>query len=326
VNRSLLSSIGLLLCVAATGCTTEIGEDSSNVTGEEPQGELRLMVTVDWEGSDLADHNLAAMTALRERFPQVPLVHFLNAAYLTKPEVDSEDVRARIDGVLRPHDELGLHIHAWKRLFEAAGVSFRDSPTFWGGTVPSYSCSYDCGNDVPISEYDRAELEQVIQFSLATLEGAGYGRAVSFRAGGWMAAPNVREALVAQGLTIDSSAVPAYFLEDEIGDAPLHHWVEVLWDGTDATSQPYELDGLTEIPDNGALADYVTADEMFQVYVDAKQRWTDQPDQDIVVNIGFHQETAETYLPRVEEALDRMLNDAAEADVPLRPTTMSTGS
>ncbi|MBW2457470.1 MAG: hypothetical protein JRI68_23385, partial [Deltaproteobacteria bacterium] len=157
------------------------------------------------------------------------------------------------------------------------------------------------------------------------LDEAGYGRAVSFRAGGWMAAPNVREALVAQGLTVDSSAVPAHFLADEIGDAPLHHWVEVLWAGTEATSQPYELDGLLEIPDNGALADYVTADEMFQVYADAKQRWVEQPDQDMLVNIGFHQETADKYLPRVEEALDRMLSDATEAGVPLRPTTMSTG-
>jgi hypothetical protein len=280
-------------------------------------------VTVDWEGDDLADDNLAAMNELRERFPQVPLVQFLNAAYFTKPDVDTEDVRARIASVLREHDELGLHIHGWKRLFEAAGVTFRDSPTFWGGSVPSYSCSYDCGHEVPISEYDRVELEQVIQHSLDTLDAAGFGRAVSFRAGGWMATPNVREALVAQGLSTDSSAVPAVFLADELSGLPLLHWVEVLWEGTDAASQPYELDGLTEVPDNGALADYVTADEMFQVYADAKDRWLEQPDQTIVVNIGFHEETADKYLPRVEEALERMLTDAADSGVPLRPTVMS---
>jgi hypothetical protein len=87
--------------------------------------------------------------------------------------------------------------------------------------------------------------------------------------------------------------------------------------------QPYALDGLTEIPDNGALADYVTGDEMVEVYLDAKRRLAENPDENVLVNIGFHQETAAEYLPRIEDALARILADAEANDVPLRPTTMS---
>jgi hypothetical protein len=322
MTRLLHSSFGLALCLAMTACGDDTGQGSSNVVDDGPQGQLHLMVTVDWEGRELADDDLEAMRAMRERFEQVPLVHFLNAAYFTKPDADAEDVRQRTASVLRDGDELGLHIHGWLRLFEAAGVAFRNEPTFWGGAVSSYQCSYDCGQGVAISAYEREELQQVIRFSVETLDSYGFGRAVSFRAGGWMAPQHVREAVAAEGLTVDSSAVAAYFLEDEIGDAPLYEWVAELWAGIDATSQPYPLDGLTEIPDNGALADYVTANEMFAVYLDAKQRLADAPEQDVVVNIGFHQETARDYLYRVEDALERMLADAHENDVPLQPTTM----
>jgi hypothetical protein len=311
--------------MATSACSADLGQEVSNVD-EDGRGEVLLMVTVDWEGDDLADDNLDAMAAMRDRFELVPLVHFLNAAYFTKPGANAEDVQRRTARVLRDHDELGLHIHGWKSLFEASGVEFRNSPTFWGGTVPSYRCSYDCGHDVPISEYAVDELRSVIQLSIDELGAAGFGRAMSFRAGGWMAAPNVREALAAEGLRVDSSAVAAYFLEDEIGDTDLYRWVDALWGGTDSTSQPYPLDGLTEVPDNGALADYVTADEMYSVYLDAKELLAAEPTEDVVVNIGFHQETAARYLHRVEAALALMFEDAEANDVPLRPTTMSLGS
>jgi hypothetical protein len=325
VDRTWIVGIVVGLGLAATACGDAPTQEVANIVDAPavPQGELRLMVTVDWEGRDLSDDNLEAMRSLRDRFDTVPLVQFLNAAYFTKPGADQADVSGRMNSVLRDHDEVGLHIHAWKRLFEASGVTFRNSPTFWGTSVPSYSCSHDCGHEVPISAYTTDELREVIRFSVDTLDGQGFGRPVSFRAGGWMAAQNVREALAAEGFDNDSSAVPALFLEGEIGHLPLHDWVEELWRGTDATSQPYALDGLTEIPDNGALADYVTGDEMYAVYLDAKRRLEENPDENVLVNIGFHQETAAEYLPRIEDALERILADVEQSDVPLRLTTMS---
>jgi hypothetical protein len=285
------------------------------------------VVTVDWEGRVLSEDNIAAMEAFNARFPDVKLVQFLNAAYFTKPDANADDVRARIARALDDDDELGLHIHGWKRLFEAAGVTFRPTPTFWGTDQLTNDCNYDCGHEVPISAYDTEELQQVMRFSVETLDAAGFGRAVSFRAGGWMAAPNVQDALAAEGFVTENSAVPAEFLASEIGDLPLLDWVADLWNGMSSTSQPYVLEtasgDLVEVPDNGALADYMLADEMTRVYDDCKRAWRDDEQSTVVLSIGFHQETAAKFLPRVEDALDAIFADANDDGVPIKPTTAS---
>lgn len=330
------SSSSLLLAAALTmlgvsGCASE----SSPTTGDEQhdteEGRLFLLVTVDWEGRDLTDDNLGAMERLRARFPEVKLVQFLNAAYFTKEGADAADVRARIGRTLLPGDELGLHIHGWKSLFEASGVTFRDAPTFWDPAGRVTDCFADCGHEVPISAYATDDLRTVIRFSVDTLEAAGLGRATSFRAGGWMAAPHVRDALVAEGFVTENSAVPADFLASEIGHLPLHGWVADLWPGTTSTSQPERLETtptegdehghILEIPDNGALADYMTADEMIAVYDDVKALRAADPEHDVVLSIGFHQETAARYLPRVEAALEHILADAEAEGLPLRSAT-----
>ncbi|MEO6574438.1 MAG: hypothetical protein ABIP89_11400, partial [Polyangiaceae bacterium] len=172
-------------------------------------GEIHLVVTVDWEGRDLTTGNLDAMESLRARFPNLKITQFVNAAYFTKPGANAVDIQAKMERALRPADERGLHIHGWKRLFQAAGVTFRATPTFWGGTNQlSNDCAFDCGHEVPISAYTTSELRKVVKFSLDTLEANGFGRAKSFRAGGWIAKPNVRDALAAEGIRFENSAVP----------------------------------------------------------------------------------------------------------------------
>jgi len=301
-------------------------EPSHVVQDESERGSLLLVVTVDWEGRDLTEQNLAAMEGLRVRFPELRLSHFLNAAYFTKSGAKQDEVGKQIARAVLPEDERGLHIHGWKQLFEAAGVEFRDRPTFWDADGIVTGCaSSDCGHEVPISAYEVSELRQVIRFSVDTLDERGFGRATSFRAGGWMANDNVTEALVLEGFTTENSAVPAKMLASEIGHLPLHAWVEELWAGTESTSQPFwlatESGELVEVPDNGALADYMRAEEMFEVYQACAEVWRDDPRRDVVVSIGFHQETAAKFLPRVEDALEMILTDAKKASVPVRIVT-----
>jgi hypothetical protein len=318
ILAALALSAGGLLAACAT-------EPSVAEQHEDDRGSILVTVTVDWEGRDLSEANLAAMEQLRSRFPDVPLVHYLNAAYFTKPDVDEELVRAQIGRPLRERDELGLHLHGWKRLFEAADVPFRASPTFWDPNGVVTDCAFDCGHEVPISAYSHEELERVIAFSLAKLDEHGLGRAVSFRAGGWMAEDNVRRALVAQGIETDSSAVPTQFLQSELGTLPLYGWLDALWAGTTSRSQPHEIETesglLFEIPDNGALADYVLGDEMVAVFDAARSTLEASPSADVVVSIGFHQETAAKYLPRLEQALDTIVRRARDEALPIRFVT-----
>ncbi|MBK6519958.1 MAG: hypothetical protein IPM79_33800 [Polyangiaceae bacterium] len=315
----------LLLALGAWACSNPKPPPQVEQNDEE-RGRILIVVTVDWEGRDLTDANIGAMEELRARRPDVPLVQYLNAAYFTKPDADPAATRQQISRALSGDDELGLHIHGWERLFEAAGVTFRASPTFWDPSgVVSQGCSFDCGHEVPISAYTEAELDKVIGFSLETLEANGLGRAVSFRAGGWMAKANVRDALVGRGFLTDGSAVPSAHLASEIGDLPLWTWVDELWKGTDASSQPFQLatahGPLLEIPDNGALADYMTAQEMVEVFQQARDRYDESPREDVVVSIGFHQETAAKYLSRVDAALDAIVKESETEGVPIRFVT-----
>ena len=330
---NILSALALLvLPLVACGAEGDSGASrTGDVQAETSEDDLsrrsgvQIVVSVDWEGSDLAAENLRAMSDFRAAMPGVRIVQFLNAAYFTKPGADSAKVKSQIRSTLLPNDELGLHIHGWKRLFEASGVTFRATPNFWGTSQLSNDCAFDCGHEVPISAYDEPELEKVVSFSLTTLQQNGFGRAKSFRAGGWMAKENVRQALVVNGIVWDSSAVPQPFLAGELQGLPVLSWLGELWSNTSAASQPYKISTpagiLNEVPDNGALADYMTSDEMLGVFQQAKARYLQNRSQVQVVSIGFHQETAARYLPRVQDALTRILVIAKAEKIPVSTVT-----
>ena len=325
----LLSLAALLgLSVHCQACASSSGDAGTSDEDElRRKAKLQLVVTVDWEGRDLREENLRAMEALRTRFPQVKIIHFLNAGYYEKPNAIPADVTARINRVLRPGDEKGLHIHGWKRLFEASDVTFRGSPTFWGTTIDpkSRECLDDCGHEVPISLYTSAELRHVVKFSLDTLESNGFGRAKSFRCGGWIAKQPVRDAIAAEGLVYEHSEVPVTFLQPKLGKLPLFTWLSEVWPDATPLSQPHLLPTsttpLTEIPDNGALSDYVVAQQMIDVFEQNKAEFLKTRTQSRVVSIGFHQETAATFLPQLTQALDRIVAEVAEEKLPFESAT-----
>ena len=319
-----ISALGAL-AAGATGCAAESNDTASGDADYTNKGKIQLLVTVDWEGRDLRDDNLQAMKDLHARFPQVKVVNFLNAAYFTKEGADAEGTKAKIESALGANDERGLHIHGWKSLFEAAGVTFINGPSFWGTPLTPDQCLYDCGHEVPISLYSTEDLRKVVRFSLDKLEAEGFGRAKSFRCGGWMAKDNVREAVAAEGLRYEESAVPTDFLRPKLSSYPVQGWLDELWAGTTQTTQPYEMStaagSLVEVPDNGALADYVSPDQMFGTYAANKAAWQANPASTQVVSIGFHEETASMYLPQLEKALARIYDDAEANRVPLESVT-----
>jgi len=320
-----------LLATAAPGCAADddaaaASEDDLTRRG----GKLQLVVTVDWEGRDLREDNIRAMENLHARFPDVKIVHFLNAAYYTKDLADPVDITKRINRAILPGDEKALHIHGWKRLFEAAGATFVASPTFWGTSLDARGreCMADCGHEVPISLYSTAELRKVVKFSLDTLEANGFGRAKSFRCGGWMAKPSVRDAIAAEGLKYEHSAVPTVFLQPKLAAYPVYDWLSELWQGTTSTSQPYRLPAaegasLVEVPDNGALADYVNAAQMMEVFRANKAEYLRDRRRNVIVSVGFHEETAAAYLPQLEAAIAQMYEEAKLEGLPFESITSS---
>ena len=261
-------------------------------------------VSVDWEGREVSEENIKSMESFRQKFPHVPLLHFLNAAYFTKEGADAEQTKSQIRRVINKDDELGLHIHAWKSLVKAAGVEYRSSPS-WSRRGEE-NCEGECGHGVPLWAYKEKELRKIISFSLDVLEGAGFGRAQSFRSGGWMSSRKVLKALTAEGIKLDASAVPREFLASS--QPVITRWVDEIWPGVNKISQPYlvrtEEGEITEFPNNGCLADYMTGRMMLSVFKDNIRLWSLDKDKDIFVSIGFHHETASYYLPQLERALE----------------------
>merc|ERR1711920_939633 len=246
---------------------------------------VHVVVSVDWEGSGFDAEDLAAFRQFRDDFPNVPLTHFLNAAYFTRlaPDdvVGAVSASDTIRTVLRDGDEIGLHVHADNHLLYAAGVAPKKFPSW--NHLPDMT-----GHSVPLSAFSEEEVQRIVAFSCRTLTQQGFDRPKAFRAGGWHAGSSVLNALAAEGFAVDSSEVPHDFLPRNFGE------VQDLWPNATRVSQPYRLKGgLVEVPDNGCLADYVSSDEMVDNFKAVVQSDCGKP---VVLSLGFHQETAAKFL------------------------------
>lgn len=286
------------------------------------QGKVRIVVSVDWEGDDLETQNLQAMKDFRRDYPEIPLQQFLNAAYYTKDKADQTQTTQLIKAVLLPKDEHGLHIHAWKNLVESSGVKFRTSPSFVMDGFMIADCATDCGQEIALTGYTNDELRKIIAHSVEILKREGFNHPKSFRAGGWQADDNVLDALAAEGFTLDSSATFADFLLPEWGKYNLHKMVKNLWEETKPTSQPYIYKTLAgrkilELPNNSCLSDYMTGSDMLKVFQSNAQFLQKNPKKNVYLSIGFHQETAAEYLPRLREAIKLIRSYSKRNKIPI---------
>lgn len=313
--RALFSlSIASLLALAAASTSTS--------TPAYSQGKIRVVVSVDWEGDDLIESNLVSIRDFRQDYPTIPMQHFLNAAYFTKAGANPSQTSALMHSVLLPIDEEGLHIHAWRSLVQASGVTFRTGPSFVAEAVDLRNCLADCGNDVMLTAYSESELRKIIKFSLDTLEKQGFDRARSFRAGGWIANRKVLRALAAEGITLDSSATYSEYLKEQWGNYNLYPIVGRLWPSIQPTSQPFVValtsdTSILELPNNGNLADYMTGDQMFKAFLKNVELLKVNSGRDVYLSIGFHQETAATYLPHLRSGIDQIRAYAEQNLIPI---------
>ncbi|MEQ8765716.1 MAG: hypothetical protein RL885_17460 [Planctomycetota bacterium] len=275
-----------------------------------PEGKLIVTVSVDWEGRSVDDENVSAMVRLRERFPKVPYTQFLNAGYYTHEDAEAEQIDQRIRKTMLDADEIGLHIHCWKSLIEASGVTYRDRPTFWGRPAVSRR-GREPGHEVELDAYELDEIGKVVRFSKTKLKERGFELSQSFRCPGWCASEKILHAVRAEGFRIDSSATDATWHQEELDGLPIHGRIRELWPKITPLSQPYEIEtpagAILEMPDTGALADYVTGEEMIAHLESCLESLPE--DEVRFAHIGFHHETAARYGPRLEECLTKLAGD-----------------
>ncbi|MEK7484164.1 MAG: hypothetical protein AABZ60_07520 [Planctomycetota bacterium] len=273
---------------------------------EKTLGKVIVTISVDWEGRSLSGNNLNAMVGFRKRFKTIPLTHFFNAAYFTRQSSPAL-LLPRIKRTMEAQDEIGLHIHCWRSLVLGSGVSFLREPTFWGPLYELTEFQGDLGHEVELDAYELQDIRKIVQNSTKIIQSLGFQVSSSFRCGGWLASPKVLEAIRAEGFLIDSSATDRRWHQDEISEYLIYERMGELWKEVTAETQPFFIEtkagSVLEMPDTGALADYITAEEMNQHLAEALKQVT--PDTRRFVHLGFHQETAEEYLPRLITTLEQ---------------------
>lgn len=316
-----LAVVGLGLCLA--GCSSSAKRDGSGSGADggtpagagEARGHILVAVTVDWEGAYLSDDGLDTLDAMRGKLPGVPLTHFVSAAYFTRAPA-AGDAASELKGAAKSGDEVAVHVHAWQSLAKAAGVKPRLTPSFLsGGDKLLEFEGGDVGFDSDLDNYSVKDLRAMIATSRKLLVEAGLTPSTSFRAGGYLGTAKVLEAARAEGHLVDSSAVDHRQIDDAEG-SKLPQRLKEVWPTIETGSQPYAIKtgagDILEIPIAG-FAEDVTAAEVEGLLHDAHARLTKTPGTDVFVVLGFHQETAHEFGPKLVEALEKARKDTVLA-------------
>jgi hypothetical protein len=293
--------------LAAACAALALGACSSSSSS----GKVVVAITVDWEGAYLSDDGIAALTTLREQLGDIPITHFVCAAYATKPGARPDDLRLALSRAVGGKDEVGMHVHAWRSLAVASKVVPKLSPSFLTGTHEVMEFSDDRGFDTDLDVYTTAELRAILRTSRESLERAGVTVSQSFRAGGYLGTPKVLRAIRDEGYTIDSSALDHRALDAK---TDLRARLAELWPNVQALTPPYLLDvpgpPLLELPIS-ATSDYTSADQHARLFADATQRLAGAPERNVFVVLALNQETAAT----TKDVLDEISKLRARDDV-----------
>ncbi|MBA2540064.1 MAG: hypothetical protein H0V17_10555 [Deltaproteobacteria bacterium] len=285
---------------------------------------LYVAVSNDWDDPDNGDPMLERQERLHARHPELVITHFVGPYTFTDPSVSATRRQFLVDwvtGMARDHgDEIGLHVHPWCNFVRSAGVTCRTSPSFAKATDTT-------GYTVILASYTKPELEKLFRHATTLFQANGLPRPTSFRAGGWTASVDVLEALSVAGHVTDSSGCNWARIEEweNHPGADLFPWNREHWSSIDDTSQPYypsaddlQADAaphlpILEVPDNGALVDYVSAAEMIAMFR-ANFPGGDALAEPRVYAIGYHPPNfSEAFFQRMDGALTEIDRHLAAA-------------
>ncbi|CAN5296332.1 hypothetical protein BH11MYX1_BH11MYX1_48990 [soil metagenome] len=286
---------------------------------------LYVAVSNDWDTADHGDDKLERQDRLHAHHPRLVITHFVGPYTFTDPTVAPSRVQYLVDWLTHYRttagDEIGLHIHPYCNFVTAAGVTCRTQPSF-------AKASDATGYTVILSSYTEAELDKLFAKASALFVAHGLAKPTSFRAGGWTAQLHVLKALGTAGHVADSSGCNWARLEEwkNVAGAQLYSWNQQNWGPIDETSQPYypsTTDVLAdaaphlpvlEVPDNGALVDYVTAAEMIDMF--RKNFSGTALPEARVYSIGYHPvDFSEEFFTRIDGALTEIDKHLAGSDL-----------
>ncbi|MCA9390536.1 hypothetical protein KC571_03970, partial [candidate division WWE3 bacterium] len=257
--------------------------------------------TIDWEGYDVKDEYLADMAQIADDH-QMPLTHFFNPRIYTNSDISNERADYLTHWVLdrkTSHgDMIGLHLHMFPDMVEAAGVTPIEEPVVWGSTLTD-------GYDILAANYGYEDMVKMLDWSKETFSNHQLGTPTIFRAGGWYADMDVLKAVNDTGFIADSSGRTKY----EFGEKK----IQGFWDLSIVT-QPYHPNiydqnistgpslSILEIPNNGADSWMFSSQQMIDRFNQNKPNLIS--DKNMMVTYLSHPEWFKTDKPKMEAVFD----------------------
>jgi hypothetical protein len=224
---------------------------------------LYVTWTQDWEGWDVPDGWLTDLDAFANRYG-VPMTHFFNPRiYVTNAVSKERAAKLTLwvsERAQKHNDEIGLHLHMWYDMVQAAGVTPRYTP--YAGWL------YGDGGGVAAYAYPADEMKKILQWSKDQFQANGLPIPISFRAGGWLLGTNTLAALEQTGFLIESSGRTAW-------EEFVRKGFPVPWNLSE-TTRPYKPNredmnssaeptfNIWEFPNNGADSIWFDAPEMIR--------------------------------------------------------------
>lgn len=264
---------------------------------------LYVVISTDWDFSDVDDRVLDHHQALHDAHPELKITHLIGPYTFTDPEIAQSRRDFIVDWAKAMRDdhgdEIGLHIHPRCNFVEAAGLTCQSQPSV------QYPSGDPSGYTVHLGAYDREEWNVMFAKADEIWSEVGFGKPTSFRAGAWTLELSTAHALADSGFVVDSSAVNWAHLEEWEGK-DLYAWNQEQWQPIGDASQPYRPTddaiipggagapvGILEVPDNGAMVDYWSVEEMIAIFA---TNWSGgalaAPTQ---VSTGFHPAPTQYY-------------------------------
>lgn len=260
---------------------------------------LYVLMTTDWDSSDSRNSILRLHDKLHAEHPELKITHFFGPYTFTDPGVSPVRRAYLADWLIRLRatykDEIGLHIHPFCNFVDTVpGVPCRFNPS------DSYDKGDATGYTVLSSAYSESEFLKLLRSADTLFAAYGLGKPAAFRAGSWAAGADTLKALVEDGFVADSSANNWARIDESRhdGNGMLYIWNRQHWKPITDISQPYFPNAqnpattgkpaipILEIPDNGSLVDYVTGDEMIEIF---NFNWSGKPQlRPATFVLGFH--------------------------------------
>ncbi len=217
---------------------------------------LDAYLIVRWEGGSLEEMNLETLERIRIKFPDLTMIHLINPSYFQDGPRAASNLEI-IQKHIADNDEVGLYFVPTAKLVKAADVIPLSKPTFWG--YGEELCTNDCGQQIPVTAYSRADVSKLFWAAHSALTEAGFNKPTSFAVHGWIAPAGLAEIAQGLGYTNDLTSIDFKLVKDQLKEYPIAEWLK-------AAPAPVSTAGFSAWTQVGGILEFNSDEEVVSRY------------------------------------------------------------